>query len=62
MNNSVDQLSTISQEAETLTSLSHPNIIKYHDSFNDENSFYIITDFSEVFITFNISNKKELPV
>jgi serine/threonine protein kinase len=47
---SVDQLLKICQDAQTLASLAHPNIIKYHDSFSDDNNFYIITDFCEVLL------------
>ena len=39
----------IGQEATTLASLSHVNIIKYFDSFRNEEYFYIITEFCEVY-------------
>ena len=38
----------IAQEATTLATLTHPNIIKYYDSFRDDEFFYIITEFCEV--------------
>ena len=38
----------IAQEAITLASLSHPNIIKYYDSFRQEDYFCIITDYCDV--------------
>ena len=38
----------IAQEATTLATLSHPNIIKYFDSFREGNFFYIITEYCQV--------------
>jgi NIMA (never in mitosis gene a)-related kinase len=38
----------IAQEATTLATLSHPNIIKYYDSFREGECFYIITEYCEV--------------
>jgi len=38
----------IAEEAIILATLSHPNIIKYYDSFRDEEFFYIITEYCEV--------------
>ena len=38
----------IAQEATTLASLSHPHIIKYFESFRDNEYFYIITEFCDV--------------
>jgi serine/threonine protein kinase len=38
----------IAQEATTLATLSHPNIIKYYDSFREGEYFYIITEYCEV--------------
>ena len=43
----------VAKEAITLASLSHPNILKYYDSFRDttvdSNFFCIITEFCDVF-------------
>ena len=48
----VKQAFELAQEATNLAKLSHPNIIKYHDSFFIENHpcdyFYIITELCEV--------------
>jgi serine/threonine protein kinase len=45
----------IAQEATTLATLKHPNIIQYYDSFflekkkeSDESFFYIITEYCDV--------------
>ena len=45
---SVAKAFEIAQEATTLASLSHPNIIKYHDSFCLDDNFCIITDYCDV--------------
>ena len=45
----------IAQEATTLATLSHPNIIKYFDSFRENDFFYIITEYCQV----NLCNNSE---
>jgi serine/threonine protein kinase len=44
----VNEAIDIAQEATTLATLSHPNIIKYYDSFREGEYFYIITEYCEV--------------
>ncbi len=39
---------SVAQEALTLAKLNHPFIIKYFDSFLEEDFFYIITELCEV--------------
>ena len=58
----VKQAFEFAQEATNLAMLSHPNIIKYHDSFLIENHpshyFYIITELCEVRILVETFIKK----
>jgi serine/threonine protein kinase len=45
---------TIIQEAATLSVFDHENIIKFYNSFREENSFYIVTEYCEVSLTISI--------
>ena len=44
----INKVLEIAEEARVLTSLNHPNIIKYVDSFRDGNFYSIVTEYCEV--------------
>ena len=37
-------------EAKLLSKLDHPNVLRYFDSFVEEDYFYIITEYCEVYL------------
>jgi NIMA (never in mitosis gene a)-related kinase len=42
------QITKITDEAKVLSSLNHPNIIKYFDSYHHVNHYCIVTEYCEV--------------
>ncbi|MDZ5757101.1 AAA domain-containing protein [Carnobacterium maltaromaticum] len=55
------------REKEALSQLNHPNVIKYVDSFEDENNYYLVTEYDENLVSLDkldnsLSEKKKFEI